>query len=58
MMTFKFKADQHINNRKDDSEAEMGYMNDDLFDLVVNASDEQRVVEQVLNFIRTKNPNA
>ena len=56
--TYGKKADQHINNRKDDSEAEMGYMNDDLFNLVVNASDEQTVVEQVLNFIRTNNPNA
>ena len=56
--TYGKEADQHINNRKDDSEAEMGYMNDDLFNLVVNASDEQTVVEQVLNFIRTNNPNA
>ena len=49
--TYGKNADQHINNRKDDSEAEMDYMNDELFDLVVKAADDDSVVDKVLKWI-------
>ena len=49
--TYGKKADQHISNRKDDSESEMGDMNDKMFDLVVNAVDDDSVVEQVLAWV-------
>lgn len=49
--TYGKNADQHINNRKDDSEAEMNYMNDELFDLVVQAADDDSVVDKVLKWI-------
>jgi hypothetical protein len=50
--TYGKEADQHIQNRKDDSEAEMNYMNDDLFDLVVKAADDDSVVAQVLEWLQ------
>jgi dephospho-CoA kinase len=50
--TYGKEADQHIENRKDDSEAEMNYMNDELFDLVVNATDDDSVVAQVLDWLQ------
>ncbi len=49
--TYGKEADQHINNRKDDSEAEMEYMNDKLFDLVVKAADDDSVVNQVMEWL-------
>jgi len=49
--TYGKNADQHINNRKDESEAEMEYMNDELFDLVVKAADDNSVVEQVMDWL-------
>ncbi len=49
--TYGKNAAQHINNRKDDSEAEMEYMNDELFDLVVKAADDNSVVEQVMDWL-------
>lgn len=49
--TYGKEADQHINNRKDDSEAEMEYMNDKLFDLVVKAADDDSVVTQVMEWL-------
>jgi len=50
--TYGKEADQHIQNRKDDSESEMNYMNDELFDLVVNAADDDSVVAQVLDWLQ------
>ena len=49
--TYGKDAEKHINNRKDDSEAEMGIMKDTPFDLVVHAADDESVVEQVIEWI-------
>jgi len=56
--TYGKEADQHINNRKDDSEAEMEYMNDKLFDLVVNAADDDSVVNQVMEWLAEQRLNS
>ena len=54
--TYGAKADEHINNRKDDSEAEMSMIRDEYFDLVVHAADDDSVANQAKRFL--SKPNA
>jgi len=54
--TYGAKADEHINNRKDDSEAEMSMIRDEYFDLVVHAADDDSVAKQVKRYL--SKPNA
>jgi dephospho-CoA kinase len=54
--TYGAKADEHINNRKDDSEAEMRMIRDEYFDLVVYAADDDSVTKQVNRYL--SKPNA
>lgn len=54
--TYGTKADEHINNRKDDSEAEMAMIRDKYFDLVVHAADDDSVAKQVKAYL--SKPNA
>jgi dephospho-CoA kinase len=53
--TYGAKANDHINNRKDDSEAEMTLIRDEYFDLVVHAADDDSVAEQVNRYLSELN---
>ena len=54
--TYGAKADEHISNRKDDSEAEMSMIRNEYFDLVVHAADDDSVAKQVKRYL--SKPNA